>query len=217
MEGLNFIHSISIYWLIGILSPEFRRNREGGDVFSRTAVATSLLVLLLLPVHLCIAGEEEPIVWTASNTSFLGIRQVSLYPPPHVPGESDATDAIDTVRQDIRAALQNAGINVSDAGQASPSGDLGLEIHLVHYTPGDVGGRWVGFGGGAAICIVRTLLIDGQTGAQIGDIVIAEQVGGGGLFSIGAGKHILHSVARKTAEELTKLLGVRMQQSEDKQ
>lgn len=186
-------------------------------MFSRTAFATGLLVLLLLPVHLCIAGEEEPIVWTADNASFPGIRQISLYPSPHVPGASDETDAINTVRQDIRNALQGAGITVSDAGQTSTTGGLGLEIHLVHYTPGNVGGRWVGFGGGAAICIVRAILFDGQTGAQIGDIVIAEQVGGGGLFSIGAGKHILHTTARKTAEELTKLLGVRMQQSEDTQ
>jgi hypothetical protein len=194
-----------------------QRNRKGGDVFSTTAVATSFIVLLFLPVHFCIAGEEEPIVWTADDASFLGIRQISLYPSPHVPGESDEADAINTVRQDIRTTLQEAGINVSDAVQTSPSGGLGLEIHLVHYASGNVGGRWVGFGGGAAICIVRTILIDGQTGAQIGDIVIAEQIGGGGLFSIGAGKHILHAAARKTAEELTKLLGVRKQQSEDTQ
>lgn len=90
-----------------------------------------------------------------------------------------------------------------------------MQIHLVHYVPGSVGGRWVGFGGGAAICIVRISLIDGQTGAQIGDIVVADQVGGGGLFSIGAEKRILHTVARKTAEELAKILGARMQPGED--
>lgn len=183
-------------------------------MLSRIAWAIGLAILTLLPTQLCVAAEEEPIVWVSDNHSLLGVKRVALYSALPT---ADGSEAVRTATDLIRNALQNAGVTVANIKDEQRSRDIGLQIQVVHYTPGNVGGRWIGLGGGAAICIIRAFILDGSTGAQIGDVVVAEQVGSGGLFTIGAEKHVLRAAAHKTAEELARLFGVELLQEEEAQ
>lgn len=182
--------------------------RTEKTVVPRIAGAAALALLALLPPRLCLAGEEQPIVWQSDRHALSGTRTLALHPAVHAEAARAATGI-------IRNALQDAGIRMVEADGRTPASHTGLHIELVHHAAGSVGGRWVGMGGGAAICIVRAQVLDAASGVPIGDVVVAEQVGAGGLFSIGAGQHVLRAAARRTAEELAKLFGATLPAREE--
>lgn len=78
----------------------------------------------------------------------------------------------------------------------------------MYYTPGMVSGRWIGFGGGAAICILRVQLSDRQSGRLLGDIVGTYQVQSGGLFTVGADEQVPKTTARLLAGRILELVGL---------
>lgn len=184
-------------------------------MLSRAATILGIFIFLLLPIHYCFAGEEEPIVWVAEGISIKGTKQIELYPTSNDTGVKYEFDVAGEVTNTVQTVLTRAGLNIVEPVKGLQTKNIGIQISLVHYQSGSVGGRWVGLGGGAAICIIRAYIIDGTSGEIIGDIIVTEQVGVGGLTSIDAEKYVPKRAARKVTEELAGLLDIELKPGEE--
>ena len=180
----------------------------------RTATRLGIFLFFLIPVDSCFAGEEEPIVWVAEGVSIRETKQIELYPVTDGTRGKSGFDVIDQITNTVRTELTRAGLGIHQPVKGQETGNIGIRISLVQYQPGNVGGRWAGLGGGAALCIIRANILDGASGKVISDIIVAEQVEGGGLFSIGAGKYVPTRAARKIAGELAGLFGIELKPGE---
>ena len=169
-----------------------------------------LASFLLMQFQLCLASERDSIVWLSDGVSINSLKQIEFYPISYDMGESYDHDPSLVIKNIIEAELESAGIKIVYIKENTKPKHFALKIYLVHYQPGDVGSRWIGFGGGSAICILRTKIISGPTGKVDGEIIVAKQVSKGGLFSAGADKYVPERVAKQTANELADLLGMKL-------
>lgn len=172
-------------------------------------------LFLIQPFQLCLAAEKDSIVWVADGVSIRDINRVKIFPVSYDPDNKQAQETAPSLIQEVRDELGRAGIIFTDIKNGTQPTQLALKINIVHLQTGSVGGRWVGLGGGGALCILRTQLIKGSSEDVIGDIIVAKQVSTGGLFSAGAGKSVPLTAANQTAQELAVLLGVELKASED--
>jgi hypothetical protein len=166
-------------------------------------------LLLFMPYQQSLAAKRDSIVWLADGISISGIQKIGLYP---VTTEADIHDKYDpgaSISATVLEVLKKAGITVNALEDNTQPTKLALKIHIAHFQSGSVGGRWVTMGGGAAVCILRTFLVDGASGKIIGEIIVAKQVAAGGLFSAGAEKQVPKDAAKQTAAELAELLGIK--------
>ena len=187
---------------------------ETCDLFSGTAAKLRVVILFLLSTGNCLAGEEEPVVWVAEGVSISDTRKIALYPVAIATGTKNRLDVSGKITNTIRTELTKAGLSIVEPVEGRKTENIGIQISLVHYQPGDVGGRWIGLGGGAAICIIRANIIDETSKRIIGDIIVTELVDGGGLFGIGAEKYVSERAARKMAEQLAGLFGIELKPGE---
>jgi hypothetical protein len=173
-------------------------------------LANSILVtacLLIAPFHALHGAERNVILWRADGVSFNGVSQLGLYPVKTVARIPAEYDPRPDIAAELEAVLQEAGLKISPLEPGARAKQYALQTTITRYQPGSVGERWVGFGGGAAVCILRTRLIDSATGNAVGEIIVAEQVAAGGLFTVGAEKQVPKLAARQTASELATLIG----------
>ena len=164
--------------------------------------------LIVIQSQMCLASDPNSIVWLADDISIKGLEQIDFYPIRYDIRDSYVHQVSSVIRSIIRSELVKAGITVSDINKNTLPVFFALETHIVHCQPGNVGGRWVGFGGGAAVCILRTRIISGLTGKVVGEVIVANEVSSGGLFSAGAENYVPEGAARQTVEELAGLLGL---------
>jgi hypothetical protein len=118
-------------------------------------------------------------------------------------GKDFKFDVADKLTQNIKSKIRKKGYVVNDETEAKDS-VLIIKSSLVTYEPGNAFKRWLLPGAGKTRATVRTSLIDKMTGKSIGEIVIAEEVVAGGLFSVGANKWILKIVAKGISNEIDK-------------
>lgn len=172
---------------------------------------TALFRLLLLTAlfnGVALAGINDGLVeWLAPDASFLGIRQVEFHPVLDDTGKRDDLDAAGKATKALQQKLAQSGMTMVDPGGSVPQ-RLVVKTSMVFYQPGSVGGRWVGFGGGAAVCILRSQLIDGNSDRLLGDLIGAYQVQAGGLFSAGAEKRVPAAAAELLANRILELVGI---------
>ena len=171
-------------------------------------------LFFLLPLQSGLAAERNSIIWLSDGVSIEGTSIVELYPISNVTGESYEHDPSPDINAVIRNALETSGLVVVNKEKGEQPAQLALKTHLVYFAPGSVGGRWIGFGGGSAVCILRTLLIGGSSSDKIGEIIVANQVSSGGLFSAGAETYVCKHAAEQTAENLAALIGVELRSDE---
>jgi len=167
-----------------------------------------LLLLTALYNNTAYAGINDGlVVWLAPNAGLSGVRQVEFHPVLDETGKHHDIDAAGKAAQTLQQKLTQSGMTLVGPGDSSPQ-RLVIKTSLVFYQPGSVGGRWIGFGGGAAVCILRSRLIDGNSGRLLGDLIGAYQVQAGGLFSAGAEKRVPTAAAELLAERILELVGL---------
>lgn len=174
----------------------------------RSAIILASLISLIPPIDGCFAGEEEPIIWISDGASWKSSRDFVLHPAANDTGNTYQLDISGMVTNTIRSDLTSLGFNVFDPRDAGQTSGPSIHVSIVFYQPGNIGGRWLSLGGGAAICIIRTKLFDRELEDQLADIIVADQIASGGLFSVGAEKTVLERTALKVARELARLLHV---------
>jgi diadenosine tetraphosphatase ApaH/serine/threonine PP2A family protein phosphatase len=167
-----------------------------------------LLLLTALFNGVAHAGINDGLVeWLAPDASFLGVRQVEFHHVLDDTGKRYDLDAAGKATQALQQKLAQSGMTMVDPGGSVPQ-RLVIKTRMVFYQPGSVGGRWLGFGGGAAVCILRSQLTDGNSGRLLGDLIGAYQVQAGGLFSAGAEKRVPIAAAELLANRILELVGL---------
>ena len=173
-----------------------------------------LLLLIIMSSGVAHAGINDGLVeWLAQDATFTGVRQMEFHPVVNHTGKDFDFDAAAVATQTLRKQLTQAGMVLIIPGGAEPQRVV-IKSSVEYYKPGSVGERWVGFGGGAAVCILRTQLFDGHSDRLLADFVGAYQVQAGGLFSIGADKMVPTAVAELLADRILKLVGLERADSE---
>lgn len=172
------------------------------------------LISLLLVFLICEnanAGINDGLVeWIAQDATFVGVREVEFHPVIDNTGKQFEFDVAQAASQALKEQLIKGGIQINTI--KSVASNLILETNLLHYQSGSVGGRWVGMGGGTTMCILRTQIIDGNTGRLLGDFTSASQVERGGLFSIGAEEKVPKTAAKLIANRILDLVGLKAEE-----
>jgi hypothetical protein len=140
------------------------------------------------------------------GVSLQGWNAIQLEPVSNDTGQIFETPVETLILGTLSKKLTEAGVALVARDGTPPQKTVRLSTSLVHFEPGTVSGRWVGMGSGAAICIIRVILTDPDTGQLLGEMVSANQIESGGLFSVGAGKSVAKNVAREIAEALITLM-----------
>lgn len=171
----------------------------------------TLLYLLLLTTlfsSLAHAGIGYDMVeWLAPDADLAGVRQVELHSVINGTGKNFDFDVATAATQALQQRLSDAGMKITAPGGPIPQ-KIVIKTSIVYYQSGSVGDRWIGLGGGAAICILRTQLIDGRSDRLLGDMTAAYEVQVGGLFTIGAHKYVPKAAAEMIADRILKLTGL---------
>lgn len=165
------------------------------------------LLLTLIPAEYSSAADRDTIVWVAENVSLKGTHQIIL---------SSITDDTDTdhegdpakhIEKSLQDELIKHGVTIVDKSASVSPNTLSLQVHILTYTPGSVGGRWFGFGGGTAACILRSYLVDKSQDEPIAEVIIAKQISAGGLFTANAGQSVVKQAVQQTAQIISSLFG----------
>lgn len=168
----------------------------------------NLLLLTALLNGVVHAGANDGMVeWLAPDAKLIGVRQVEFHSVIDNTGKPYDIDVAAKATQALKKKLIEAGISIVGPGEPTPQ-RIVIQTNLVFYQPGSVGARWVGFGGGAAVCILRTRLIDSNSKRQLADLTGVYQVQAGGLFSVGADKRVPVAAAEHMARRILELVGL---------
>lgn len=174
----------------------------------------ALIILTIFSNTIAYAATTKGIVeWLSADADFSNVRVIELHATTNATGKFLDKDIIDGITETLRKKITDAGIVSTDSG-ANNKPAIVVKTSVLHYEPGSVGGRWIGFGGGAAVCILRSNLIDAETGYLLGDLIGTHQVEVGGLFSAGAHLTVSKSSAKKIAERILELFGLEDKQNE---
>ena len=108
---------------------------------------------------------------------------------------------LDRTTRRLREKLVEHGFTVQREADVDETQDyLILDSEMVRYAGGDVMGRWIGFGAGAASCSLYINLVDGRSGKDVGDVVSTQTLESGGLFTVGAEDYIVDWCAEAAAD-----------------
>jgi hypothetical protein len=174
----------------------------------------ALIMLTIFSNTIAYAATTKGIVeWLSADADFSNVRVIELHAATNATGKFLDKDIIDGITETLRKKFTDAGIVSTDSGGNNKTAIV-VKTSVLHYETGSVGGRWIGFGGGAAVCILRSNLIDAETGYLLGDLIGTHQVEVGGLFSAGAHLTVPKSSAKKIAERILELFGLEDKQNE---
>jgi len=138
-----------------------------------------------------VAFEKAPLVRPSAK---IGIGSVNV-----TGGQKYDVDVQRLFRAALEEALKDRGIQWT----GDPTGDhFILNTEIIDYEMGNAFKRWLLPGWGSTILNVRGELIDGRDGSVAGNIDHQRSVHFGGLYTIGAWKTIIQSVANDIATDL---------------
>jgi hypothetical protein len=160
---------------------------------------------LILTLFVMIAGCEttKPMVRMEEGRSLAKYRTVNVLPVMNKTGETFELDVTAELTHYLKSRFRDKGYMIVEGSEAQGS-TLVVKSSILAYKPGSASKRWLFPGAGATQLTVKTLLIDEKTGETIGEMVTAESVAGGGLFSVGADKSILKVVAKAIVDYIDK-------------
>ena len=157
----------------------------------------------VLLIYIMTAGcaETKPMVRMEQNVSLSMYQKYEVMAVSNDTGKNFEFDVADYTTQELKSQLKAKGYALVE-GDGGGEKVLLLSSSLVAYEPGSAAKRWLVPGAGTTQATVRTTLIDKHTGKRVGEMVIPGSVGQGGLFSIGADKGILKTIAEEIVKEL---------------
>jgi hypothetical protein len=158
-----------------------------------------IFILLLLVVIGCAAAK--PAVWMEKGVSLSGYKVFEVMPVSNETGKTFEFDVANELTQHIKSKLKDKGYIISEEKKAV-EGVLIIKSSLIVYEPGSAFKRWILTGLGKTQCTLKTSLVDKKTGKVLGEMLAAEEVSSGGLYSIEADKWILNVVAKSISDEI---------------
>jgi len=157
-----------------------------------------LVFFLLLFLGGCVA--TQPMVSMEEGASLKNYKVFEVIPAINETGETFEFDVTGELTNKVKLRLSDLGYKVEEVNLSE--GVLVIKNSLMDYEAGNAAGRWLAPGVGVTQATVKTSLIDKTTGTIIGEMVTSESVSGGGLFSVGAYKQILDTIAKGIVNEI---------------
>lgn len=161
-------------------------------------VAISYLMVSIL-VFGC--GASSPAVRMESAEP---LRKYGVFEVAAVSNDTGKTFAFDIAEEfgnQIRSQLESKGYIVA-SGSTGTDDALIVRCSITSYEPGSAFARWLAPGAGKTQATVLTSLVDKRTDATVGEMLSAEAVGTGGLYSAGADRWILEKIAKGVVDKI---------------
>lgn len=163
----------------------------------------SSIILLFFVIIISGCVTSKPMVSMQTGVSLTGYNVFEVQPVQNKTGKTYEFDVSNTLTQNIKSKLKDKGFMVSD-GTVTSGKVLIVKSSLLSYAPGSALKRWFAPGLGKTQATVKTLLIDKKTHKELGEFISADAVSSGGLFSAGADKGILDTIATGIVNEIEK-------------
>ncbi len=162
-------------------------------------------VLAMIAVAMFLVGSgcaSTPVVHVAQGVSWSKYQVLEVVPVENKTGKAEDSEVTAKLTQAIKSSLIDKGYTVTEE-PAAHLNVLVVKSTLIAYEPGSAVVRWLAqpFAGKTQITLM-TSLIDKKTGEEIADFLSADAVTGGGLYSVGADKWILGTVAQGVVKEI---------------
>ena len=164
---------------------------------------TSTIVFLIFAIIISGCITSKPMVSMERGVSLTGYKVFEVQPVLNTTGKTYEFDVSNTLTQNIKSKLKDKGFVVSNRTVTSEK-VLIIKSSLLSYAPGSALKRWFAAGFGKTQATVKTLLIDKKTRKALGEFISADTVSSGGLFSAGADKGILDTIATGIVDEIEK-------------
>lgn len=164
-----------------------------------TGTIISLVSVLILGCY-----TTNPIITVDPNIPISKYELFEVEPVIDDTGKDFDFDVAGELTEQIILKLQGKGYSVI-IDSKNKKNILLIRSTLISYEPGNAVKRWLAsplIPAGKTQATVRSILIDKNSGKIIGDIVFAEAVQEGGLYSIGAHIHILAAIAKGLTDEI---------------
>jgi hypothetical protein len=163
-------------------------------------IRTSILCWLVSLLVFGCAGSS-PAVRMESAEPLRKYRIFEVAPVSNETGKTFAFDIAEEFENQIRSQLESKGYIVA----ADPGGTddaLIIRCSITSYEPGSAFARWLAPGAGKTQATVLTSMVDKRTGSAVGEMLSADAVGAGGLYTIGADRWILEKIAKGVVEKI---------------
>jgi hypothetical protein len=158
--------------------------------------------ILCLLVSLLVSGcASTPAVRMESAEPLRKYGIFEVEPVSNDTGKTFAFDIAEEFANQIRSQLESKGYIVA-SGSGGTDDALIIRCSIASYAPGSAFTRWLAPGAGKTQATVLTSLVDKRTGSAVGEMLSAEAVGGGGLYSVGADRWILEKIAKGIVEKI---------------
>lgn len=172
--------------------------------YKKRCVLTSLLFIVVVGCGSIV--KSKPITRITEGVLFTKYQAFEVEPVTNETGKTFNFDVTDNLTRHIKSALEDLGYTVTNRPDLLQN-VLVIKSSLIAFEPGSAFKRWLGapiVPAGKTQATIKTSLIDKQNGDVIGDIVSAEAVSGGGLYTIGADKWIFEVIAKGVVNEIDK-------------
>jgi len=146
-------------------------------------------------------GASSPAVRMESAEPLRKYGLFEVAPVTNDTGKTFAFDIAEEFGNRIRSQLESKGYIVA-AGSDGTDDALIVRCSITSYEPGSAFSRWLAPGAGKTQATVLTTLVDKGTGAAVGEMLSAEAVGTGGLYSAGADRWILEKIAKGVVDKI---------------
>ncbi|MGI9317012.1 MAG: hypothetical protein ACR2QW_06745 [bacterium] len=164
-----------------------------------------LVVFLTIFTTGCVTPSGTSDIWISEGKDLTQYSAVEVLPVIDSTGMTHEINVSALLTQHFKEQFESIGY-LHDSKDENSAAVLTFKPDLVGYGAGSALGRWAAPGAGKARCVVRSALIDKQSGQAIGEILTIKEVSAGGLYSVGAEKYILEAVAADIADKLSTYL-----------
>jgi len=164
-----------------------------------------LAVILTIFTTGCVTPSGTSDIWIGEGKDLTQYNAVEVLPVKDSTGMTHEIDVSALLTQHIKEQVESIGY-LHDSRDEDSAPVLILKPDLVDYGAGSALSRWAAPGAGKSRCVVRSALIDKQSGQAIGEILTIKEVSAGGLYSVGAKEYILEAAAADMADKLSTYL-----------
>jgi hypothetical protein len=178
--------------------------REGRASAGAAASGMRFVFLLVLAWGVGVALADEPLLWLPEGVDLHG-RKFTVHSVTALDPRADEAHVSESLRTELTKSL--AQLNILDASDDVSLRSVWISCEVRRFSAGNVAGRWIGGKFGAAYIVVLVKLTDPQSQEVLGEMVSAQEIAGGGLFSIGAGNTIVSDAADNVIKAISGRVG----------
>jgi hypothetical protein len=164
-----------------------------------------LLGVMVFPLLVGACAVQKPALWKEPGVSFQSYRAVEVMPVVNETGKSFSNfDVPGELTLTLQTKLRDKGFSVN--GGSGDEKVLVVKSSLMEYEAGSALARWILPGLGPTKCTLKVAVSDKKSGKPLSELVESDSVAAGGLYTIGADRRILGTVAGKVADDLDRLV-----------